>query len=146
MRPVIYSKTPTKRFEMNWIMFRPNSDRLRGISGFLVKTKMKAYTKQTVAMCCQVVARKSVAQSSGDIRQPPAPRYACGQDQKFLRKKVLLIKIIITPLSRPRLDLRECVTSMIFQDLLVFLLGGLGGRVPNWESNSDFFVFKYLFC
>ena len=30
--------------------------------GFLVKTKMNAYTKLTVVMCCQIVARKSVAQ------------------------------------------------------------------------------------
>ena len=28
--------------------------------GFLVKTKMKAYKKLTVVMCCQIVARKSV--------------------------------------------------------------------------------------
>ena len=40
-------------------------------------------------------------------------------------------KIIITPLLRPRPDLSECVTSMIFQEVLdtgTILLGGLGGR------------------
>ena len=46
-------------------------------------------------------------------------------------------------LPRPRPDLRECVTSMNFQELLVFLLlGGLGGGVPNKKSEFDFFVFK----
>ena len=30
--------------------------------GFLAKTKMKAYTKLTVIMCCQIIARKSEAQ------------------------------------------------------------------------------------
>ena len=54
-------------------------------------------------------------------------------------------KIIITPLLGPRPDVRECVTSMIFQELLVFLLGGLGGGVPNWKSHSDFFCFQKIF-
>ena len=62
----------------------------RGIFGFLGKTKMKTYTKLTVVMCCQIVARKSVAPSSGDFLQRSAPRYACGQDQEFRRKKVLV--------------------------------------------------------
>ena len=34
--------------------------------GFLVKTKMKDYTKLTVVLYCQIVASKSVAPSSGD--------------------------------------------------------------------------------
>ena len=34
---------------------------------FLSKTKIKAYTKLTVVMCSQIVARKSVAQSIGDF-------------------------------------------------------------------------------
>ena len=63
---------------------------LEAFLGFLGKTKMKAYTKLTVVMCCQIVARKSVAPSSGDFRRRPAPRYACGQDQEFWSKKVLV--------------------------------------------------------
>ena len=50
---------------------------------FLVKTKINAYTKLTVVMYGQIVARKSVAPSSGDFRRGPAPRYVCGQDQEF---------------------------------------------------------------
>ena len=34
-------------------------------------------------MCCQIVARKSVAPSSGDFRRRPAPRYVCWQDQEI---------------------------------------------------------------
>ena len=37
--------------------------------GFLGETKMKADTKLTVVMCYQIVARKSVAPSSGDFRR-----------------------------------------------------------------------------
>ena len=55
---------------------------LEAFLGFLVQTKMKAYTKLTVVMCCQIVAMKSVAPSSGDFRRRSAPRYACGQDQE----------------------------------------------------------------
>ena len=55
---------------------------------------MKAYKKLTVVMCCQIVARKSVAPSSSDFRQRPAPRYVCGQDQEFLRKQVLVKKLL----------------------------------------------------
>ena len=50
-------------------MLRPYSDTFRGILGFLVKTKTKAYEKLTVVMCCQIVARKSVAPSSSDFLQ-----------------------------------------------------------------------------
>ena len=48
-----------------------------GIFGFRVKTKMKAYTKLTVVMCCQIVARKSVAPSSSNFRRRLAQRYTC---------------------------------------------------------------------
>ena len=87
--------------------------------GLLVKTKVKAYTKLTIVMCCQIVARKSVAPSSGDFCRRLAPWYACGQDQRFWRKKNVR-KIIITPLPRLRADFQKCVTSMNFQELLVF--------------------------
>ena len=92
--------------------------------GFLVKIKMKAYKKLIVVMCCQIVARKSVAPSSGDFLWRPAPRSGIFKKQSFS-------KIIITSLPRPLPDLRECVTSMNFQELLVFLLGGLGGGGPQ---------------
>ena len=68
----------------------PIQTHLKAFLGFLVKTKMKAYKKLTVAICCQIVARESVAPSSGDFRRWPAPRYVCGQDQEIWRKKVLV--------------------------------------------------------
>ena len=37
--------------------------------GFPVKIKMKAYTKLTVVMCCQICDRKSLAPSSGKIHR-----------------------------------------------------------------------------
>ena len=52
------------------LMFRPNSDTFRGILGFLAKTIMKAYTKLTVVMCCQIVARKSVVPQCSQKIQP----------------------------------------------------------------------------
>ena len=68
-------------------MLRPNLDTLRGIFGLPGgKSKMKAYTKLTFVMCCQIVARKSVGPSSGDFWRRPALRYACGEDQEFGRK------------------------------------------------------------
>ena len=42
---------------------------LEAFLGFLDKTKIKAYTKLTVVMCCQIFDRKSVAPSSGDFRR-----------------------------------------------------------------------------
>ena len=64
--PALCKKISPKRFEMNLIMLRPNSDTFRGIFR-LCRIKMKADTKVTVAMCCQVFNRKSLAQSSGDF-------------------------------------------------------------------------------
>ena len=82
--------------------------------GFLGKTKMKAYTKLTVLMCCQIVARKSVAPSRaifvGDwCRGTPVDKI------RNFEKKKSFSKIIITPLLRPRPEFRECVTSMNFR-------------------------------
>ena len=97
-----------------FFMFKPNSDMFRGIFGLTGQNKMKAYIKLTVVMRCQIVARKSVAPSSSNLWWRPAPRYACGQDQEFWRKKSFST-IIITPLPRRRPDFSECVTSMNFQ-------------------------------
>ena len=49
-------------------MFGPNLETFRGIFGLPGKTKMKACKKLTGVMCYQIVARKSVAPSSGDFR------------------------------------------------------------------------------
>ena len=79
---------PLKDLKWTELCLGPIQTRLEVFLGFLVKTKMKAYKKLTVT-CCQIVARKSLALSSGNFRRQPAPRYACGEDQEFWRKKVL---------------------------------------------------------
>ena len=40
---------------------------LEAFLGFLVKTKMKAYTKLAVVMCCPICDRRSLAPSSGNF-------------------------------------------------------------------------------
>ena len=81
-----HSHEDLKCTELNLGPIQTRSD---AFLGFLGKTKMKAYTKLTVVMCCQIVARKSVAQCSGNFRRRTAPKYVRGQDQEFLRKKLL---------------------------------------------------------
>ena len=78
---------PLKDLKWTKLCLSPIQTSLEAFLGLLVKTKKKAYAKLIVVMCCQIVARKSVAPSSGDIRRRPAPMYACGQDQEFWRKK-----------------------------------------------------------
>ena len=50
-------------------MSRPNLHMFRGIFGLLGKTKVKAYTKLTVVMCCKIFDRKSLSPSSGNFRR-----------------------------------------------------------------------------
>ena len=61
----------------------PNQKCLEAFLDLLVKTKMKAYTKLTVVMCCPIIARKFEVPSSGNFRRRPTLRYVCGQDQEF---------------------------------------------------------------
>ena len=70
---------------MNLIKLRPKTC-LKEFLGFLVKTKIKAYKKMTVVMCCQIVARKSVAPSSSDFRRR-FPAATCDMIRKFEEKK-----------------------------------------------------------
>ena len=65
--------------------------------------------------------------------------------RNFEDKKVF-VKLIITPLPQPPPGLRECVTSMIFQGLLVFFcLAGLEGG-PQLKVLSQFFSsFQQIF-
>ena len=81
--------------------------------GFLAKTKMKTYTKPTFVMRCQIVARKSVAPSSGYFggdrrRGTPVDNIRNFEEKSFN-------KIFITPIPQLRPEFRECVTSMNFQ-------------------------------
>ena len=64
-RPALYEKT-AYMFEMNNIIFMPNLDMSRGVFGLPGK-KMKADTKLTVVMSCQILDSKSVAPSWGDF-------------------------------------------------------------------------------
>ena len=119
---------------------------LEAFLGFLGKTKMKAYKKLTVVLCCQIIDRKSVAPSSGNFRRRKVPWYVCGQDQEFRRKKSFS-KIIITPVTRPRPEVRGGGgTSWNFQ----YLVGFLAWRA--WRGGSTienltliFWFSKYIF-
>ena len=79
-------------FEMNKIMFRPNLDMSRGHKGFLVETKVKAYTKLTVVMCCQIFTRRSVTPfiTIDDFCQRPSTTG------------------VVRPLLQPRPEFRKC--------------------------------------
>ena len=102
--------------DLKWtkLFLGPIQTCLEAFLGFLSKNKMKAYTKLTVVMCCQIVDRKSVAPSSGDFRRRPAPRYACGQDQECWRKKVLVNKLLHRFRGRGRTSAGGGVPHRIF--------------------------------
>ena len=72
------------------VMFRPNFDPLQASGGFLIKTKIKAYTKLTVVMCCKIVDKKYAAPSSGRFqrRQRRWPQ-VCGLSLRQLEKQSL---------------------------------------------------------
>ena len=85
---------PHKDLKLTKLCVGPIQTRLEAFLGFLGKTKMKAYTKLTVVMCCQIVARKSVAPSSGDFWWRPAPRNGLWTRSGILKKKLLVKKSI----------------------------------------------------
>ena len=69
-------------------------------------------------MCCQIVAMKSVAISgAGRRRGTPVDKIRNFEEEKSFSK------IFITLLPRPQPDLRQCVTSMNFQELFFFVAG-----------------------
>ena len=74
---------PHKDLKCTKLCLGPIHTCLDALLGFLDKPKMKAETKQTIVMCCQIVARKSVAPTSGDFCWRPVPWYAYGQDLEF---------------------------------------------------------------
>ena len=105
-------------------------------------SKPKWKLTQNLLLLCAVrlllgSLKRHLAAISGDnqCRGTPVDKIRNFEEKSFS-------KIIITPLPRPRPDLCECVTSMNFQELLVFFVGG---GVPNWKFDSDFFVFKKSF-
>ena len=52
-------RQPHKDLKLTKLCLGPIQTCLEAYLGFLAKTKMKAYTKLTFVMCCQIVARKS---------------------------------------------------------------------------------------
>ena len=78
--------------------------------GFLAKTKIKADTKLSVVrFSIESLKRHLAAIFDGDRRR--------GRPVNRIRnfENISFSKVIITPLTRPRPDFRECVTSMSFQ-------------------------------
>ena len=57
-------RQPHKDLKLTKLCLGPIQTGFEAFLGFLGKTKMKAYTKLTVVVCCQIVARKSVAPPS----------------------------------------------------------------------------------
>ena len=55
----------------------------QGGFGFLIETKMKAYAKLTVVMCCPIFAKRPEAPSNGNFCRQTTLRYASEQDQEF---------------------------------------------------------------
>ena len=112
--------------------------------GFLVKIKMKAYKKLTVLMCCQIVARKSVAPSSGDFQRRLAPRQACGPDPKF-RRKLFFSKNFYTPSAAAAGPPQVCNLNDFSRATCFFCLAGLARKSPIENLTLIFFVFKKSF-
>ena len=60
-----------------WLCLSPIQTNLEASEGLPVKTKMKADTKLTVVMCCQIIAKRHTAPSSGRFRRRPASPLLC---------------------------------------------------------------------
>ena len=86
-------------FEMSLIMLGPLLTYLQTYAGFLFKTKIKAHTKLTVVMWCQIFDRKSRAPSCSDNRRQLAPRQACGQDEKNKKEEKMFSKASLDSLD-----------------------------------------------
>ena len=111
-------------------MFRPNSDMLRGIFGLPGQNQNESLQKTD---CCNVLSDCCQEVCSAIQRRFPAATGAKVRlwTRSGILKKKSFSKILITPLPRPRLDFRKCVTSMSFYGLLViFCLAGLLGGSP----------------
>ena len=67
--------------------------RLKAFVGFLGKSKIKAYTKLTVVMCCQIVDKKSVghlaAISGGNRRRGTLADKIRNFDEKSFSKQII---------------------------------------------------------
>ena len=122
-------------------MFRPYSDTFRSIFGLSGHNQNESLHK--TVMCCHIVARKSVAASSGNFRRRTPPQYVCGQDQEFLRKKSFS-KIIIIPHLRTRSDFCKCVTSIAICFFALRAWRG-GPQLKIWLWFFFFSIFSFVY-
>ena len=124
-------------------MFRPNSDTFRGIFGLPGQDQNESLYKtdcfNLLSDCCQEVC-SAIQQFSAETGAVVRLWTRSG-----ILKKKSFSKIIITPFLRTQPDFRKDVTSMNFQQLLVFLFGGLGGGFHNQKLHSGFQVLKKNF-
>ena len=135
-------RRPHKDLKLTELSLGPIQTRLEAFLGFLIKNESLHKTN-----CCNVLSDCCQEVCSAIQRRFPA---ATGAEVRLwtrsgILKKTSFSKIIITPLPRPRLDLRECVTSIIFQELLVFFAwrGWRGG--PQLNISLRFFLFSKIF-
>ena len=100
---------------------------------------MKAYTKLTVVMCCQIVARKSVAPSSGDwCSGTPVDKIRNFEETNFLYTNLYAVFAAAAGLPRGG-------TPGNFQYLVWKIVGPPGPTGPQIKSLSDLWIFKITF-
>ena len=133
---------------MKWteLYLGPIQRRLEAFLGFLVKTKMKAYKKLTVVMCCQIVGRKSVAPSSGDFRRQGSPQLKIFSLIFLFSKNLFFWNIMVTCDEQEKVSSSQNVLLSIFLKIRNFilrygelnrLLVGLGQIPLNIELQQD---------
>ena len=126
---------------MNLIMFRLNvQTRLEAISAVLVKIKMKAGTKLTVVICCQILARKSVRHLATIFGGDRCRGRPVGKIRNFEEKN--LVKELIHPLrSLGRTSARggfpstiESPSTIYGFNIFFFKYGEIWGRLEKVAS------------
>ena len=81
-------KSPNTNFlKRSQVCLGPILTNLQASGGFLIRTKIKAYTKPTLVMCCQIDDQKYTAPFCGRFLQRPPPLLACGQSPRHLEKQ-----------------------------------------------------------
>ena len=107
--PALYRNKPHKDLKKTKLCIGPILTRLEAFLGFLVKTKMKAYTKLTIAMCCQIFTRRSLAAISACDRRRGRPL-----DKIRNLKEKTFSRMLLDPFRLPRPDVGTRPTEGIF--------------------------------
>ena len=125
-------------------MFRTNSETLRGIFGLPVKNQNASLQKNDccnmLSDCCQEVCSAIQRRFLATIGAKVGLRARLG-----ILKKGFFFQKIDTRILRPRPELHKCVTSMIFQGLLVFFAWRAWKGSPQLKISLRFFVFEKSF-